>query len=66
MRARHVGFTVWVACFTACGGEHWGPGTVTDVEAPAERIAARIEAQRAVEASLKGEHQSLWGYVKLL
>jgi len=52
MREWRVGFAVFALLVVACGGEHWGPGTVTDVEASAEQIEARAEAQRTVEASL--------------
>lgn len=52
MRGVRFALLGFVAVFLACGGEHWGPGTVTDVAAPAERMAASRAAEQDVEAAL--------------
>ncbi len=60
MRERSIGLLVFVAVLVGCGGEHWGPGEVTEVESPRERL----QAQRSVEASLGvegGGKQILFG-----
>ena len=48
------------ACVLAlgCGGEHWGPGSVTPQAAPAERAEGELARQRETRAAISTEAES--------
>lgn len=47
-----IGFSLLIV---ACGGEHWGPGTVTPTAAPSERAEAELARQVATGAVLSAD-----------
>ena len=55
------------ACVLAlgCGGEHWGPGSVTPQAAPAERAEGELARQRETRAAISTEAEGSAAIVQL-